>query len=278
MTDWTDKPETVITAKPAMHHYWLELWQFRELLLLLGWRDLIIRYKQTAIGVAWAILRPIMTMVVFTLVFGKLANMPSKDTPYPLLVFAGMLPWMFFATTFNDVGNSIVSNGHIISKVYFPRIIIPLSALLTGLVDFALSAGVYFMIALYYGYMPGWQIVFLPCFVLLLCLIVLGCSLWVSALNVTYRDFRYVVPFVVQFGAYVSPVGFASSVVPERWQLLYAINPMVGVIDGFRWCLLGAAHEPRWESVGMAALFALIILIPGIRFFRRAENDFADAI
>jgi len=278
MTDRTDKPEMVITAKPAMHHYWLELWQFRELLLLLGWRDLIIRYKQTAIGVAWAVLRPIMTMVVFTLVFGKLANMPSKDTPYPLLVFAGMLPWMFFATTFNDVGNSIVSNGHIISKVYFPRIIIPLSALLTGLVDFALSTGVYFMIALYYGYMPGWQIVFLPCFVLLLCLIVLGCSLWVSALNVTYRDFRYVVPFVVQFGAYVSPVGFASSVVPERWQLLYAINPMVGVIDGFRWCLLGAAHEPRWESVGMAALFALIILIPGIRFFRRAENDFADAI
>lgn len=278
MTDRTDKPETVITAKPAMHHYWLELWQFRELLLLLGWRDLIIRYKQTAIGVAWAVLRPIVTMVVFTLVFGKLANMPSKDTPYPLLVFAGMLPWMFFATTFNDVGNSIVSNGHIISKVYFPRIIIPLSALLTGLVDFALSAGVYFMIALYYGYMPGWQIIFLPLFVLLLCLIVLGCSLWVSALNVTYRDFRYIVPFVVQFGAYVSPVGFASSVVPERWQLLYAINPMVGVIDGFRWCLLGAAHEPRWESVGMAALFALIILIPGIRFFRRAENDFADAI
>jgi lipopolysaccharide transport system permease protein len=278
MTDRADKPETLITAKPAMHHYWLELWQFRELLLLLGWRDLIIRYKQTAIGVAWAILRPIVTMVVFTLVFGKLANMPSKDTPYPLLVFAGMLPWMFFATTFNDVGNSIVSNGHIISKVYFPRIIIPLSALLTGLVDFALSAGVYFMIALYYGYMPGWQIIFLPLFVLLLCLIVLGCSLWVSALNVTYRDFRYIVPFVVQFGAYVSPVGFASSVVPERWQLLYAINPMVGVIDGFRWCLLGAAHEPRWDSVGMAALFALIILIPGIRFFRRAENDFADAI
>lgn len=278
MTDRIDKPETVITAKPAMHHYWLELWQFRELLVLLGWRDLIIRYKQTVIGVAWAILRPIMTMVVFTLVFGKLANMPSKDTPYPLLVFAGMLPWMFFATTFNDVGNSIVSNGHIISKVYFPRIIIPLSALLTGLVDFALSAAVYLMIALYYGYLPGWEIVFLPCFVLLLCLIVLGCSLWVSALNVTYRDFRYVVPFVVQFGAYVSPVGFASSVVPERWQLLYAINPMVGVIDGFRWCLLGAAHEPHWESVGMALLFALLILIPGIRFFRRAENDFADAI
>jgi len=278
MTDRTAKPETVITAKPAMHHYWLELWQFRELLLLLGWRDIIIRYKQTVIGVAWAILRPIMTMVVFTLVFGKLANMPSKDTPYPLLVFAGMLPWMFFATTFNDVGNSIVSNGHIISKVYFPRIIIPLSALLTGLVDFALSAGVYFMIALYYGYMPGWQIVFLPCFVVLLCLIVLGCSLWVSALNVTYRDFRYIVPFVVQFGAYVSPVGFASSVVPERWQLLYAINPLVGVIDGFRWCLLGAAHEPRWESVGMALLFALLLLIPGIRYFRRAENDFADAI
>lgn len=273
-----ENQEILITARPALHHYWRELWQFRELLLLLGWRDLIVRYKQTAIGIVWAVLRPVMTMVVFTLIFGKLAKMPSGDTPYPLLVFAGMLPWMFFSTTFNDVGNSIVSNGHIISKVYFPRIIVPLSALLTGLVDFGLSAVVYIAIAVFYGYLPGWQIVFLPFFILLLCLIVLACSLWVSALNVTYRDFRYIVPFVVQFGGYVSPVGFASSVVPERWQLLYALNPMVGVIDGFRWCLLGAAHAPHWESVAIACVFAVLLLIPGIRFFRRAESTFADAI
>jgi len=272
------KPETVITAVPDFRHYWRDSWRFRELLLLLVWRDVLVRYKQTVFGVAWAVLRPLVTMVVFTLLFGRLAHLPSHGVPYPLLVFAGILPWQFFATTLVDAGNSLLGNANMISKVYFPRIIIPLSVVLGGVVDFAIAGAIYAVMALWYGHAPGWQIIYLPGFVVLLCLWVLACSLWISALNVAYRDFRYLVPFAVQLATYVSPVGFSTSVVPERWHLAYALNPMVGIIDGFRWSLLGASSPIAWDSVALSVGVTLALLIPGSRFFRRLERSFADVI
>jgi len=270
------KPETVITAVPDFKHYWRDSWRFRELLLLLVWRDVLVRYKQTMFGVAWAVLRPFVTMVVFTLLFGRLANLPSHGVPYPLLVFAGILPWQFFANTFVDASNSLVGSASMISKVYFPRI--PLSVVVGGVVDLAIAGAIYAIMALRYGHAPGWQIVYLPGFLLLLCLWVLACSLWASALNVTYRDFRYLVPFAVQLGTYVSPVGFSSSVVPARWQFVYALNPMVGIIDGFRWSMLRGSTPMAWESVALSVGITLALLIPGVRFFRRFERSFADVI
>ncbi|GJG93479.1 ABC transporter permease [Cupriavidus pauculus] len=270
------KPETVITPRPDASHYWRDLWRFRELLMLLVWRDVLVRYKQTAMGMSWAILRPLTTMLVFTLVFGKLAKLPSNDSPYALLVFAGMLPWQFFSATFSDAGNSVVGNGHIISKVYFPRLIVPLSALFVGVVDFVTAGIVYLGLSLFYLHVPGWQIVFLPLFMMLLCMFVLACSLWVASLNVSYRDFRFLVPVAIQLGAYLSPVGFASSIVPEKWRLLYSLNPMVGIIDGFRWCLLGGQNSLHWDALAISITVTIVLLVPGIRFFRRTESGFAD--
>lgn len=272
------RPEVVISANLDTSHYWRDFWHFRELLALLVWRDVLVRYKQTVIGASWAILRPLATMLVFTLVFGKIAKLPSSDTPYALLVFAGLLPWMFFATTLSEAGNSITANGHIVSKVYFPRLIVPVSTLLVGLVDFLLAGGVYIALALFFGHLPNWQIMLLPLFILLLCGLIMGCGLWVAALNVKYRDFRYIVPVVLQLGAYLSPVGFASSVVPERWRLLYSLNPMVGIIDGFRWSLLGDGFSLHWDSLLMSLVITMLLLIPGVIFFRRSEGAFADAI
>ncbi|MFL9879118.1 ABC transporter permease [Herbaspirillum rhizosphaerae] len=273
-----NSPEIVISANPDHSHYWRDFWSFRELLALLVWRDVLVRYKQTVIGASWAILRPLATMLVFTLVFGKIAKLPSSDTPYALLVFAGLLPWMFFATTLSEAGNSITANGHIVSKVYFPRLIVPVSTLLVGLVDFLLAGLVYLALAVIFGHFPNWHIIFLPLFLILLCGLIMGCGLWVAALNVKYRDFRYIVPVVLQLGAYLSPVGFASSLVPERWRLLYSINPMVGIIDGFRWSLLGDGFPLHWDSLLMSLLVTMLLLIPGIIFFRRSEGAFADAI
>ncbi|EON17245.1 ABC-type polysaccharide/polyol phosphate export systems, permease component [Cupriavidus sp. GA3-3] len=270
------KPETLITPQPDSSHYWRDLWRFRELLMLLVWRDVLVRYKQTAMGMSWAVLRPLTTMLVFTLVFGKLAKLPSNDAPYALLVFAGMLPWQFFSATFSDAGNSVVGNGHIISKVYFPRLIVPLSALFVGVVDFVIAGVVYLGLSLVYLHIPSWQIIFLPLFVILLCSFVLACSLWVASLNVSYRDFRFLVPVAIQLGAYLSPVGFASSIVPEKWRLLYSLNPMVGIIDGFRWCLLGGQNPLHWEALAISVGITIVLLIPGIRFFRRTESGFAD--
>lgn len=269
--------ETVIAAGTSSLHYWREIWRFRGLLALLVWRDLLVRYKQTVLGVAWALIRPVVTMVVFTLVFGKLANLPSGGAPYPLLVFAAMLPWQFFASTFADAGNSLVGNASMIAKVYFPRLIIPAGAVFVGLVDLVLAGFVFAALCFFYGYYPGWALLCLPIFVLLLCLFVGACGLIVAALNVEYRDFRYVVPFVIQLGTYISPVGFSSDVVPERWRLLYALNPMVGIIDGFRWCLL--PDSPLWwPSIGISALVTVGLAIVGYHFFRKVERHFADVI
>lgn len=272
------KDETVIGSTSSTLTYWHDCWKFRELLVILVWRDLLVRYKQTIFGITWAIMRPFFTMVVFTVIFGRIANLPSGNVPYPLLVFAGMLPWYFFATTFADAGNSIVGNAQMVSKVYFPRIIVPLSTILVGLADFGFSFLVLIGLAFWYQYVPGWQIVFLPLLILLMCAFTFAAGIWIAALNVRYRDFRYLVPFVVQLGTYVSPVGFSSSVVPEPWQWLYSINPMVGIIDGFRWCLLGGAAPFNAQALLMSVFFTLLLLVPGIWFFRRSENRFADVI
>ncbi|MDW8308249.1 MAG: ABC transporter permease [Verrucomicrobiales bacterium] len=250
---------------------------------VLAWRDLSVRYKQTVIGIAWAVLRPFLTMVIFTVIFGKVANLPAPgNVPYPLLVFAGMLPWQFFATSLSEASNSLISNANLISKVYFPRLIVPAATVVVGLVDFLISAAILAAMMLWYQFAPGWGVFLLPCFILLTFFASLGPGLWITALNVKYRDFRYVIPFLIQFGLYVSPVGFSSAVVREKFGdglfMLYSLNPMVGVIDGFRWCLLGGECAIWWPgfaaSIGVTAFFLWL----GIRQFRKLERTFADFI
>ncbi|MDP4711912.1 MAG: ABC transporter permease, partial [Saprospiraceae bacterium] len=224
----------------AEKNYWRDLWHYRELFLILAWRDISVRYKQTVIGVAWALLRPFLTMVIFTIIFGRIAQLPPEGSaPYALMVFAAMLPWQLFATALSEASNSLIGNANLISKVYFPRLIIPSAAVVTAFVDFLISFTLLIGLFFYYRYLPGVQILLLPVFMLWALLASLGPGLWMTALNVKYRDFRYIIPFVVQFGLYISPVGFSSTVVPEQWRLLYHLNPMVGVINGFRWSILG---------------------------------------
>jgi lipopolysaccharide transport system permease protein len=277
----SSEPERILILEPgrADRNYWSDLWHYRELFAILAWRDVAVRYKQTVIGIAWALLRPFLTMVIFTLVFGRLANLPSDGTaPYPVLVFAGMLPWFLFSSILSEASNSLIGNTNLVGKVYFPRIIIPLSSALVALVDFTINLALLFVIMVWFGFLPNWQIVFLPFFVTLAILASMGPALFITALNVKYRDFRYIIPFIVQFGLYVSPVGFSSSVVPEKWRFWYSLNPIVGVIDGFRWCLLGgesALYTPGFLlSIGVVALFMWI----GVAYFRRTENTFADLI
>ncbi len=268
----------VIEAGRTERHYWRDLWRYRELFFFLSWRDILVRYKQTVIGVAWSVIRPVLTMVVFTVIFGKLAKFPSGNAPYAILVFAAMLPWQFFANALSECSNSLITNANMISKVYFPRLIVPGSAVIVSLVDFLISFGVLALLMVWYGFVPGWGIMTLPLFLLLALLTTLGFSLWLSALNVKYRDFRYIVPFIVQFGLYVSPVGFSSSVVPGKWRLLYSINPMVGVIDGFRWAILGGEARIFWPGFLLSTGLMLMILYGGIRYFRKTERIFADII
>jgi lipopolysaccharide transport system permease protein len=259
-------------------HYWHDLWRYRELFRVLAWRDVSVRYKQTVIGAAWALIRPFLTMVVFTVVFGKIAGLPSQGAPYALLVFAGMLPWTFFSSALTDASNSLISNANLISKVYFPRLIVPAATVVVAFIDFLISFVILVALMIWYRYLPGWQILLLPAFIAIAVLASFGPALWITSLNVKYRDFRYVIPFVVQLGLYVSPVGFSSSVIPEQWRLLYSTNPMVGVIDGFRWCILGGQSElympGLWMSIGVTVFFLWL----GIRQFRKTENSFADLI
>ena len=269
--------ETIIEAGRAERHYWRELWQYRELLRVLAWRDVAVRYKQTVIGAAWAVIRPFLTMVVFTVIFGKLANLPSEGTaPYPIMVFAGMLPWTFFSSALSDVSSSIVGSANLISKVYFPRLIVPMAAVGVAFIDFVINFMMLVALMIWYQFVPNWHILLLPGFVVLAFLVGFGPGLWLTALNVKYRDFRYIIPFLVQLGLYASPVGYSSSIVPEQWRLLYSLNPMVGVIDGFRWCMLGGQSQLYlpgfFLSLGVTAFFLWL----GIRQFRRIENRFAD--
>jgi lipopolysaccharide transport system permease protein len=275
----TSSPEeTVIAAGKTGRRYLDDLWRYRELFLFLAWRDLLVRYKQTAVGVAWSLLRPLLTMLVLTIVFGKFGNMPSGGVPYPLLVFCGILPWQFFSTALSESGNSLLANTGLISKVYFPRLLIPAGSLITALVDFVISLTILGGLMVWYNWLPTITIAWLPLFTLLAIVASFGLGVWVAALMVEYRDFRFIVPFLVQFGLYISPVGFYSSVVPERYRLLYSLNPMVGVIDGFRWCILGGVHTLYWPSLAVSVIGGLFLLIAGIWYFRRTERTFADVI
>ena len=259
--------------------YWQDLWRYRELFFILAWRDVAVRYKQTVIGVAWAFVRPFMTMVVFTVVFGKIAKLPTEgDAPYAIMVFAGLLPWTLFASILTDASTSIVGSFSLISKVYFPRLIVPLSTVLVAVIDFAVSLSILAGLMVWYGVMPGWQILLLPVFVLLTLLCSIGPALWAAAILVKYRDFRFIVPFVTQIGLYISPVGFSGKIVPEQWSLLYRLNPMVGIIDGFRWCILGGDSplDGPGFAIGVGVIF--VLLWWGIRSFRRSERAFADLI
>jgi len=273
-----NKQTLVVDAERAERHYWLDIWRYRELFYFLAWRDILVRYKQTVIGILWAVIRPLLAIVVFTVIFGKLAKLPSGDIPYPILVCAAMLPWQFFASAFAEAGNSLIGNANLISKVYFPRLIVPASAIVVTFVDFLISAVILVGLMLWYGFLPDWRVFALPLFIVVAIGAALGIGLWIAALNVKYRDFRYVIPFIAQFGLYISPVGFSSSVVPEQWRLLYSVNPLVGVIDGFRWALLRGQESIYWPGLILSTALVALLLVSGILFFRRAERSFADFI
>jgi lipopolysaccharide transport system permease protein len=269
----------VLEAGRRERHYWLDLWRYRELFRVLAWRDLSVRYKQTVIGVLWALIRPFLTMLIFTIIFGQIARLPADGTaPYPLMVFAGILPWTFFSTGLSEASNSLINSAHLISKVYFPRLIVPTATVVVAFVDFLISFLILILLMAWYHFLPDWRILVLPAFVLLAFFASVGPALWITALNVKYRDFRYVIPFIVQFGLYVSPVGFSSNVVPEQWRLLYSLNPMVGVIDGFRWCILGGQSELYAPGLAMSIGVTAFFLWFGIHRFRKMEKSFADLI
>lgn len=274
-------PEPILVLEPgrAERHYWRDIWTYRELFAILAWRDVAIRYKQTVIGVAWAVIRPFWTMVVFTIVFGRLADLPSEGTaPYPVMVFAGMLPWFLFSTILGEASGSLVGNANLVGKVYFPRIIIPCAAAIVALVDFVTNLTILFGLMWWFGYSPGWRILLLPGFVGLAVLASLGPALMLTALNVKYRDFRYIIPFIVQFGLYVSPVGFSSAIIPMEWRFWYCLNPVVGVIDGFRWCILGGESQLYIPGFLLSVAVITALLRLGIAQFRRTERSFADLL
>ena len=255
-----------------------ELVRYRELFYFLAWRDILVRYKQTVIGIAWSVIRPFLTMIVFSVIFGRLAKLPSEGVPYPILVFSAMLPWQYFSNAMQESSNSLISGAHLISRVYFPRLIVPTSSVIVSAVDFLISLVLLGFLMLWYGFTPSINIVLMPFFFILATMAALGMGLWLSALNVKYRDFRHIVPFMVQFGLYVSPVGFSSSVVPDRWRLVYSLNPMVGVIDGFRWCIQGPGSALYLPGFSASVVMSVLLFWSGLKFFRRTERFFADFI
>jgi lipopolysaccharide transport system permease protein len=271
--------QIIIEAGRTEKNYWADLWHYRELFLVLAWRDVSVRYKQTLIGILWAVLRPLLTMIVFTIIFSRIAQLPSDgNAPYAVMVFAAMLPWSLFSNSLTDASNSLIGNTNLISKVYFPRLIIPAATLVTAFIDFLISCLILIGIMVYYQCTPDWRILLLPFFILLTLLASLGPGLWITALNVKYRDFRYIIPFVVQFGLYVSPVGFSSKVVPEQWRLLYNLNPLVGIIDGFRWCILGEDSPIYVHGFLLSLAIIAFFLWLGISRFRKTERTFSDLI
>ena len=269
----------VLEAGRSDRHYWRDIWDYRELFAILAWRDVSVRYKQTVIGVAWALLRPFVTMVVFTIVFGRIAKLPSVGSaPYSIMVFAGMLPWFLFSAILNDGSESLLANANLIGKVYFPRIIIPASTAVTALVDLGINLIMLAGLMIWYGFLPTWRILLLPLFAFLTVCASLGPSLLMTALNVKYRDFRYIVPFMVQFGIYISPVGFSSAIVPERWRYVYDLNPIVGPINGFRWCILGGSSPLNFLDFVISGGSIVALLWLGVSYFRATERGFADFI
>ncbi len=269
--------DLVIEPGRSEKNYWNDLWRYRELFYILSWRDIKVRYKQTVIGAAWSIIRPLLTTIIFTFVFSRVAKLQNPgDAPYALMVFAGMLPWQFFSNALSESSNSLVGNANLITKVYFPRMIIPASSVITSLVDFAISFLILLGMCIWYQYLPSWQIIFLPLFILFAFICAFGVGLYLTAVNVKYRDFRYIIPFIIQFGLYITPIGFSSSVIPEQYRLLYSLNPMVGVIDGFRWCILG--DPMHWQSFFVSMGISILFLWIGVRYFRKMEKTFADSI
>jgi lipopolysaccharide transport system permease protein len=272
------RQQLVIRAGKAERNYWRDIWRYRELLYILSWRDLVVRYKQTAVGVAWALVQPLVTTTVFTILFGRLAHFPSAGVPYPILVFSAMLPWQFFASALNDTTNSLIGNSNLLAKVYFPRILIPASTILVCLVDFLIASVIMIGLFIYYGQTPDWHIVMLPVFVLMTIATVFAFGLWLAIFNVKYRDFRYVVPFIIQVGLFLSPIGFSSTVIPDKWRTLYELNPMVEVIEGFRWSLLRGNGAITPQNIGIACAILAAVLFSGIWYFRKTERTFADVL
>jgi homopolymeric O-antigen transport system permease protein len=265
--------EPGMTAK----NYWRDLWHYRELVYFLAWRDVAVRYKQTAVGIAWALIRPALTVLVFV-GFRRMVGLPAGAVPEPIFVFAAVLPWQFFSSALSDSAGSLIGNANLVSKIYFPRLVIPLAAVITSLVDFVITLALLAILMVWYGFAPGWQVVMLPVFVLMAFGLSLGCGLLLAALNVEYRDFRYVVPFIVQFGLFVSPIAFSTADVPEKWRALYALNPLVGIIDGFRWSLLGGSVPLDADTVWVSAAVTVAVIVVGVWYFRRMEHGFADVI
>jgi len=273
----TDELDLIIEPGRIEKNYWSDLWRYRELFYILAWRDFKVRYKQTVIGVAWSVLRPLLTMVVIVVVFGKLAKLPSEgNAPYAIMSLAGLLPWQFFSNALSESSNSLISNTNLFTKVYFPRILIPASSIVLGFVDFLITFAMLLLIMIFYQFVPSINMLFLPFFFILTFLASFGVGLLMSTLNLKYRDFRYIVPFVVQFGMYISPVAFSSSIVPEKYQFLYSLNPMVGVIDGFRWCIIGGDVPLNLTSLLISTAVIIGFTILGIQYFRKTEKMLAD--
>jgi lipopolysaccharide transport system permease protein len=275
----SERFDLLIEAGRGEKNYWRDLWRYRELFYFLAWRDILVRYKQTVIGIAWALVRPFLTMLVFTFIFSRVAKLPAPGSvPYALLVFAALLPWQFFSTALGEASNSLIGNANLISKVYFPRLIVPAGSVITSFVDFLITLVLMAGMMIWYGFLPDWRLLTLPLFVALAFGSAFGAGLWLCALNVRYRDFRYIVPFIVQFGLYLSPVGFSSNIVPEGLRLIYACNPMVGVIDGFRWALLRGQSPLAAYALIASILVTSVLCLSGIWYFRRTEKTFADII
>lgn len=270
--------ELVIEAGRTEAQYWKDIWRYRELFYFLAWRDIIVRYKQTVLGVAWALIRPLLATLVSTVVFGNLAKFPSEGVPYPILVVAGVLPWQFFANSLSECSLSLINNANLVAKIYFPRLIVPASAVIVSFVDLLISGVILLALMAWYNFVPDWRIVTLPLFILIAFAAALGGGLWLAALNVKYRDFRHIVPFIVQFGFYISPVPYTSSIVPEKWRLLYSLNPMVSAIDGFRWALLGGRSQLYIPGFIVSLGVISLVLASGIWYFRKTERTFADVI
>jgi lipopolysaccharide transport system permease protein len=269
--------ELVIEADRTERQYWRDLWKYRELFYFLAWRDLMVRYKQTVVGVAWSLIRPALAVFVLTVV-GKVGKLPSGGVPYTLFVASAMLPWQFFSTALSESGNSLVNNSNLVSKVYFPRIVVPASSVITSFVDFLITSAFVALLMAWYQFLPPTAVWLLPVFMVLAFAASFGAGLWIAALMVKYRDFRFIVPFIVQFGLYASPVLVMTSKVPEQWRLVYSLNPMVGIIDGFRWCLLGHENVIYWPGLGMSAAGVVILVVTGFCYFRNTEKTFADVI
>lgn len=271
---------TLLESGRAAKDYWRDFWRHRELLMFIIWRDIIVRYKQTVVGTSWVLIRPFLTMVVFTFVFGKVANLASASAsvPYALVVFTGLLPWLFFANALSECSNSLVGNSNLISKIYFPRLIVPVGSIAVSIFDFMITFVLLFLLMVWYRFAPSWHVVFIPFFVLLAITVSFGLGLWTAALNVRFRDFRHLIPFVLQLGVYISPVGYSSQILPEKWRLLYSLNPMVAVIEGFRWSILGGDFAIFWPGLLVSVAMSVTLVLTGVWYFRRTESTFADVI